>query len=125
MIGHRSVSSLAIAAAPEMSRKSRGDTARLNIARVPWRRCRRRDGNVGQSLRLFHQNFLPAAWRHYWLLHCSGAKPCVLLAGNGTGILQAFELLDFIGRAVADHLAKLVARLLGPLLLALRHAAVL
>jgi hypothetical protein len=59
------------------------------------------------------------------LLHHPGAQPRVLVIGNGAGILQSFELFDFICHAVADHLAKFVASLLSPFTLPLRHPAVL
>src|SRR6516165_7548496 len=59
------------------------------------------------------------------LLYGSGAEPRVLFVCNCAGILQPFEFLDLIGHAVADHLTKIVARLLSPLALPLSHPAVL
>src|SRR5205807_180270 len=54
-----------------------------------------------------------------------GAQPRVFIIRDGTRTLQAFELLEFIGHAEAYHVAQILARLLGPLALPLRHSAVL
>src|SRR5580704_8021991 len=59
------------------------------------------------------------------LLHGPGAEPLVFFTGDGAGILQPFEFLEFIGHAEANHVAQLVASLLDPLVLPLGHAAVL
>src|SRR6516165_2353801 len=59
------------------------------------------------------------------LLHSSGAEPLIFLIGNRVRILQALEFLELIGHTEADHVAKLIARLLGPLVLPFRHPAVL
>jgi hypothetical protein len=49
----------------------------------------------------------------------------VFLIGNGVRILQPLEFLEFIGHAESNDLTKLIASLLGPLVLPLRHPAVL
>src|SRR5271156_461695 len=59
------------------------------------------------------------------LLHGASAEPRVLLIGNRARILQAFEFLEFVSHAVADHLAKLFASLLYLLIAPLRHPAAL
>src|SRR6516164_6922869 len=58
-------------------------------------------------------------------LHDSGAEALIFVVGNRVRILQPLELFDLVGGAETNHLAQLVASLLGPLILPLRHPAVL
>ena len=76
---------------------------------------------VGISYR--RHRFPPVIIQHaVWLY---STQPEVFLIGNRVRILQPFEFLELVGDAEADHLAKLVASLLSPLLLPFRDPAVL
>src|SRR5215472_14060539 len=59
------------------------------------------------------------------LLHEPSAQPLIFLVGNCVRTLQPFELLELVGGAEPNHLPKLVASLLSPLLLPFSHPAVL
>ena len=58
-------------------------------------------------------------------LHRPGAETSVFVIGDRARRFQPFEFLELIGHTEANDLAQIVASLLDPLVLPLRHPAAL
>jgi hypothetical protein len=126
--------------APESVREPAWPAASLStnpgaLKTEPSNRDTRRAGDTGNRVRPGGQrhseqrkserSLKQLCWFGWRLLHHPGAQPGVFLSGNGARILQPFELLDLVGGAETDDVAKLVARLLRPLTVPLGHPATL
>lgn len=83
------------------------------------------DGQQHSEQRKPERSLKQRCWFGFRLLRHPGAQPGVFLIGNGARVLEPFELLDLVGGAEANDVAKLVARLLRALTVALGHPATL